>query len=1211
MNISQVIDALRESGYYQRLVPEQSAINIRNFVYGDMDYTDFQPNPTLPGFFMSKFFKENLKDLEDTPEQIARYLHALALSMEDKSWVTSVNIRKLRQWMPTFHDYIMSPSQLMQRLFADEYDAEDGIERLRKEFSETEVREFLQSDHLKTDGHYNDEHHLYCRYVWFPELEQAVAEKDPARFEALLLTYLQALAHDYANASYIPNLRRRKRKGDNNQYRTSLPPEAIQALTALLQGQGDWDQDPELIRSHLNREPIYKHDRTAYTLLEADQDFCALFRWICNSEDEIILQSGAANNLKQLVFLLDPNVWIEQHFLQDCYHYCSWSDEDEVMEELTAAIEAAPDKKDQLIAFTLRYTFEHYDCSFGRTPAGTPENNPHNQLIRTLIAQYGARYLWETFEPRSIIEQRLGYYTLASLAEDGSLAELKNAYDRQWLEGLSARFTQNDKDAQLLFDYLLSGEHESQISKLAINPECRFGTVCYLEDPLLQRLTRVMLNGKNTKHFPRYLMGAHRLFTSAPLRLISDVVLEKPAYHDIAFKAYAEYAESFAERNELGDDSYRWQGIEFTDHIAAAELEYLMQHGMACVHQLSKQSAKYKGILLPMLKGRISVAEEALLLVDFLKEKQKGVITATKACLNALPEALRQTVREKILTELATFNAQQEVHAVEVLCDQGIDSDMARQLLERVQSTASRTLLVEQGNLDFTQLYTGAGGQFDLDAYLAESYTAPKKAPLDLSLLPLPERTDGKPADDAVMQLCLIYQNHEGYSVSQEAHAIAGAFTPASLSQFAHSLLSGFGPKITAKNKWLMTIPAIHGDASVMKALAALTEKFANGSKHQLAGHLMKIMGLSGLTQAYMEIDRICRNTKKQSVKDAANEAFVIGAKQAGITKDELGDQLVDDLGFDGDQIPLEYSGQTLSLILNEELKFVIRKPDGKLTKTLPKPKQDDDAEQAEQAKQHFNALKKLLKDMVGLQVRRMEDAFVAWRMWSLDRWQALFLGNPVMHKIASQLVWGVYENNQLVCTFLPNPEPVDMEDEPVDLPANGNIGLVHPTELSSGQLEAWQSYFDDWNLEPLFGQLSRDVVELQPATGNQYHVPCFSRKSPSTVINRLRKNGWAVGSVRDGGSFDELYKELDGLNVGIEITLDESVWHGGYGYESDESTVTAKTVEFYRTGRLHRGSYIYDDLQEEEYADLRLTADDLPERVARELLLEAKKAFL
>ncbi|KDM90322.1 DUF4132 domain-containing protein [Photobacterium galatheae] len=1211
MNISQVIDALRESGYYQRLVPEQSVINIRNFVYGDMDYADFPPNPTMPGFFMSQFFRESLEELEDTPEHIARYLHALALSVENKSWVTDVNIGQLKQWMPTFHDYIMSPSQLMKRLYDDEYDAEDGIERLRENFSKAEIRAFLENDSLKTNGHYNDKHHLYCRYVWFPELEEAVADKDPARFETLLITYLQALAHDYANATYIPSLRRRERDGDNKQYRTSLPPEAIQALTALLQGQGNWDQDPELIRSHLNHEPIYKNDRTAYTLLEADEDFSALFSWLCDSEDEIVVHSTAATNLKQLVFLLDPNVWVEQHFMHECYHYCSWSDEDEVMEELTAAIEAAPDKKDQLIAFTLRYTFEHYDCAYGRTPAGTPENNPHNQLIRALFAQYGTRYIWEMYAPRSIIEQRLGYYTLASLAEDGSLSELKDDYDRQWLTGLSARFTKNDKDAQLLFNYLITGENESQISKLAINPECRFGTVCYLEDSRLQRLTRVMLNGKNTKLFPRYLIGALRLFSSVPLRLISDVVLEKPAYHDIAFKAYAEFAEAFAERNEIGDDGYRWQGIEFTHHIAAEELDYLMQHGMACVSQLSKQSTKYKVILLPMLKGRITVTDEALLLVDLLKEKQKGVIAATKACLNALPETLRQTVREKILAELASFNAQQEVNAIEVLCEPDIDSDMARALLERVQSTASRTLLVEKGNLDFTQLYVRADGQFDLDAYLAESYTAPKKAPLDLSLLPLPERIDGQPANDAVMQLCLIYQNHEGYRNSQEAHAIAGAFTPASLSQFAHSLLSGYGPKVTAKNKWIMTIPAIHGDASVMKALATLTEKFANGSKHQLAGHLMKLMGLSGQTQAYMEIDRICRNTKKQSVKDAANEAFVIGAKQAGITKDELGDQLVDDLGFVGDQIPLEYCGQTLALILNEELKFVIRKPDGKLTKTLPKPKQDDDAEQAEQAKQHFNALKKLLKDMVGLQVKRMEDAFVAWRMWSFERWRELFLVNPVMNKIASQLVWGVYENNQLVSTFLPNPEPVDMEDEPFAFPANGHIGLVHPTELSSEQLAAWQGYFDDWNLEPLFGQLSRDVVELQPAKGNQYHVPCFSRKSPSTVVNRLRKNGWAVGSVRDAGSFDEMYKELDGLDVGIEITFDESIWHGGYGYESHELTVTAKTVEFYRPGRLHRGSYVYDDLQEEEYAHLRLTADDLPERVARELLLEAKKAFL
>ncbi|QUJ67731.1 DUF4132 domain-containing protein [Photobacterium sp. GJ3] len=1013
MNISQVIDALRESSYYQRLVPEQSAINIRNFVYGDMNYADFQPNPVMPTFFMHMFFNEQLKDLKDTPEHIARYLHALALSLEDDSWLNQVSIEKVRKWMPTFHDYVMSPADLMMHIFKDAYDSEDGLKALLRAFPRAEINTFLRSDDLKMDGHYQGKYHLYCRFVLLPEIKQAVADQDAQRFDTQLLAYVQELASDYADASYIPRLRTRKRENDETKYRIALHPTAIQAMTNLLLGQGDWDQDPELIRAHLSHKPVYKHDRTAYTLLEADQDFEALFSWLCEREEAIITQSEVANNLKQLVFLLDPNVWIEQHFLQDCHHHCSWSDKDEVVKELNAAIAAAPDKKDQLIAYTLRYTFEHYDCAFGHTVM-SPEENPHNQLLCALMDQYGARSIWEAFEPRSLVEQRLGYYTLAALAKDDSLSALKTEYDRQWLQWFSTHFTKKEADAQPLFDYLMSGEHESQISKIVIDPARQLGTLCYLDDTRLQRLTRVMLNGKNNKLFPRFVIGARRLYTTAPLRLISDVVLENPDYHEIAFKAYVEFAESFAERNELGDESFYWQGVAYANHIVLDELDYLMQHGMACVNQVSKLPAKSKGVLLPLLKGRISDAEEALLLIDFLKEKQKGVVESAKSCLAALPETLRQRVREKILAELATFNTQQEVHAIEVLCEPGIDADTARDLLDRVQSTASRTLLVEQGNLDFSQLFAGNDGEFDLDAYLAESYTAPKKMPLDLSQLPRPERIDGKPAQDAVIQLCLIYQNHEGYRHSQEAHAIVSQFTPASLAQFAHALLSGYGPNITAKNKWLMNIPAVHGDTGVLKALATLVEKFASGSKHQLAGHLMKLMGLSGQTQAYMEIDRICRNTKKQSVKDAAHEAFVIGAKQAGITKDELGDQLVDDLGFDGDQIPLEYCGQTLALILNEELKFVIRKPDGKLAKTLPKPKQDDDTEQAEQAKQHFNALKKLLKDMVGLQVRRMEDAFVTWRMWSFERWQKLFLGNPVMHKIASQLVWGSMKTSSL-----------------------------------------------------------------------------------------------------------------------------------------------------------------------------------------------------
>ncbi len=298
--------------------------------------------------------------------------------------------------------------------------------------------------------------------------------------------------------------------------------------------------------------------------------------------------------------------------------------------------------------------------------------------------------------------------------------------------------------------------------------------------------------------------------------------------------------------------------------------------------------------------------------------------------------------------------------------------------------------------------------------------------------------------------------------------------------------------------------------------------------------------------------------------------------------------------------------------MLTKYLKFDILNPDDKIAKSLPKPKADDDAQAAADVAKEFTAQKKLLKDMVALQTHRLEDAFVVCRLWYGDKWSKLFIENPVMNQLASKLVWGIYQDDVLQQTFIVNPTPMDMEDEAVAIGDDAVIGLVHPSELNEEVITQWQDYFADWEITPLFEQLERQpfaITELEQKL--QYMVGNVPRKSPSTVINRLRKKGWSIGSVRDGGSFDELYKEIDSLGIGIEITFDDCPYHGGYGYECDEGDLTIKKIEFYRTGVIPRGSYCYAELDDNEYQHLKLDINQLPVRLTQELIREAVGGFL
>lgn len=115
--------------------------------------------------------------------------------------------------------------------------------------------------------------------------------------------------------------------------------------------------------------------------------------------------------------------------------------------------------------------------------------------------------------------------------------------------------------------------------------------------------------------------------------------------------------------------------------------------------------------------------------------------------------------------------------------------------------------------------------------------------------------------------------------------------------------------------------------------------------------------------QALLLVDGIARKFKFKQVKAAAGEALGFAAAELGITREELSDRIVPDLGFDKNmERVFDYGERIFKVMLTPALDIEVYDESGKKLKNLPAPGKKDDADKAAAAYADFKEMKKQMK---------------------------------------------------------------------------------------------------------------------------------------------------------------------------------------------------------------------------------------------------------
>lgn len=314
-------------------------------------------------------------------------------------------------------------------------------------------------------------------------------------------------------------------------------------------------------------------------------------------------------------------------------------------------------------------------------------------------------------------------------------------------------------------------------------------------------------------------------------------------------------------------------------------------------------------------------------------------------------------------------------------------------------------------------------------------------------------------------------------------------------------------------------------------------------------------------TQAVLAVGTRFRTKSLQ--QEAATQIELL-AERRGWSIDELADRTIPTAGFDDEgRLELDYGPRAFSVHLLPDLTVELRTPDGKPVKSLPAPRKDDDEEAAKAAKKSLAAAKRELKTVRTQQATRLYEALCTERTWPVDDWRDFLLAHPIARHLVARLLWVTDAEGSAPVTFRPLDDGTltDVEDEEVCLPQTGRIRLAHLSTLSAEEAEAWRQHLVDYEIVPLFDQLSRDLHEVSDdeQTGNAL-VDFRGQVVESFALrNRATKLGYLRGETEDGGwfySYDKRYPTL-GLVVSVRFS--------GSPMPEANQEVALGTLEFHR----------------------------------------------
>ncbi len=347
--------------------------------------------------------------------------------------------------------------------------------------------------------------------------------------------------------------------------------------------------------------------------------------------------------------------------------------------------------------------------------------------------------------------------------------------------------------------------------------------------------------------------------------------------------------------------------------------------------------------------------------------------------------------------------------------------------------------------------------------------------------------------------------------------------------------------------KWILMALGALGSDIAARLLIEWTRYWQTSGQHRLSAFSLECLRAMGTTDAIAKIAKLASTPGLKSLKKKAQAMIEAIAAENKLTREELEDRIIPDLGLAAIVI-LDYGVRKFTVVLDSQLKPALQDADAKILYTLPRATKTDDALLAREAAKQWKRIKELLAELAKVQSERLEKSMCSVRTWTLTDFDQLLVQHPVMQYLVRRLVWYKTEDTRLGApvTFRVSDDNTlaDDNDLPITLNAADRVGIVHPVQLGDQLLRKWGDLFAEYDIIQPFSQLGRPVHHLESHEMDAFAINRFDKQwlRPELLVWPLERLGWIRGCTNNDGMFNQMimqfpycdtsaYLQLDGMN--------------------------------------------------------------------------------
>lgn len=644
--------------------------------------------------------------------------------------------------------------------------------------------------------------------------------------------------------------------------------------------------------------------------------------------------------------------------------------------------------------------------------------------------------------------------------------------------------------------------------------------------------------------------------------------------------------ELFCDFNDMGlSIAKQWQiGCGITQTIYSYKLknehnevlkdifsDYVDVHSDECITAFSASDVDGRVLAIDILSTKNDVYKKEIFeyFGDGSKVVKEEIVKLFKEKKDWMPD---------VLEKLGSKKAAERELAVAIIGQCGGYTEELRKALETEKSSkvagAIRDILGE-GDKQRSQDEAG------VESYVKELHKGGKKRALawayetpftEVHMLADEEKSGDAATEEYMQAILLAYSSMPIPGVNKDVLMLTEKLNKLELAEYVTELFDKWlQGGAEAKKKWVLYAAGIHGGTQIVQIMKHNIDEWAKNSRGAIAAEAVKALALNDSPTALLIVDGISRKYKYRQVKTAAADALKFAAEQLGLSTEELADRIVPDLGFDENHERIfDYGERKFKVYITPSLEIEIYDENNKKLKNIPAPGKKDNEALAAEAYAEFKQMKKQMKTTVANQKQRLEAALSTERKWTVERWTALFVKNPIMHQFAISLIWGIYEEGKLSATFryMEDGSFNTEEEEEISLPEEGLIGLIHPIELDGDTRAKWEEQLSDYEIIQSIEQLKRPMYLMTDKEKNEKTLERFGGMilSGISLSSKLQSLGWYKGQAEDAGIYYYFYR--DDADAGIKAVLHFSGAYIADGYMvSEDEEVTVYDLEFFRKG--------------------------------------------